>query len=368
MRNALPSHFSNVPLPTARLDGSHKLLDEKHASRAVLELEYWIKHGRLEFTGQERLSEIETVAVGLVKSHNATHVLAGLKTLGVLAQSSSGSIAARALRRQRLARSIRDALDFADQRLGSGDKGGGEYGGSFGSSNTVIQVAAKTAGGIIRACVEAGQVSTVEEMFVEPCMATLGDTKALSTAQHYGAVLVMLQLSEDAPRILYDRRKYVLQQIWVQILKDGSQLVRKTASYALGALMQVIYSRGGSKKAYRIALQECEAGLKVSNSGNIADKTSTCSVHGALLILKQLLTHPGPWMNQKNRKRKSGGGMRVHGQGFLSSVEVKLRVSEMVIWSYRVLNAFLNIISAVVLPFHFSFTGTSTKLCSNSSK
>ncbi len=177
---------------------------------------------------------------------------------------------------------------------------------------------------------EAGQVSTVEEMFVEPCMAALGDTKALSTAQHYGAVLVMLQLSVEAPRILYDRRKYVLQQIWVQIMKDSSQLVRKTASDALGALLKMVYSREGSKSAYLIALQECEAGLRGENSDNIADKASTCGLHGALLILKQLLIHPGPWVKQK-RKRKRVRSMRVQGQGHPSPVEEKLRVSDMVV-------------------------------------
>ncbi len=327
MRLASPRYNSNVSLPTARLEGSHNLLNEKRASTAVRELKYWIKHGRLESIGQEHLSEIETVAVGLVKSHNANHVLVGLEALGLVAQSSSGSIAARALRRQRLARSIRDALDFADQRLGSGEKGGGEYGGTTVSSKSVIQVAAKIAGGIIRACMEAGQVSTMEEMFVEPCLAALGDTKALSTAQHYGAVLVMLQLSNEAPRILYDRRKYVLQQIWVQILKDSSQLVRKTAADALGALLQVVYSREGSKKAYLFALQQCETGLKGGTSGDIAGKALTCSLHGSLLILKQLLTHPGPWINPKRKRGKWGGSRRVHGEGKLSSIEEKLRVS-----------------------------------------
>ncbi len=363
MRSASPPHYSNVSLPTARLEGSINLLNEKRASAAVRELDHWIKHGRLESIGQEHLSEIETVAVGLVKSHNAKHVIVGLEALGLVAQSSSGSIAARALRRQRLARSIRDALDFADQRLGSGEEGVGEYGGTTVSSKSVIQVAAKTAGGIIRACMEAGQVSTVEEMFVEPCLAALGDTKALSTAQHYGAVLVMLQLANEAPRILYDRRKYVLQQIWVQILKDSSLLVRTTASNALGALLQVVYSREGSKTAYLIALQECETGLKEGESGDIAGKALTCSLHGSLLILKQLLTHPGPWMNPKRRRGKWGGSRRVHGQGNQSPIEEKLRVSDM----YLILNITLTYnISTVILPFSFSFTGTSTKLCSTS--
>ncbi len=332
MRNASPSSFSSGVLSTLRLEGSHNFLDEKHLSRAVLELIYWAKHGRLESTGPERLSELETIAAGFVKSHNANHVLVGLEAFGILAQSSSGSIAARALRRQRLARSIRDALDFVDQRLGSGEKGGIEYGDTMCSSECVIQVAAKTAGSIIRACMEAGQVSTVEEMFVEPCMAALGDTKALSTAQHYGAVLVMLQLSVEAPRILYDRRKYVLQQIWVQIMKDGSQLVRKTAADALGALLKVVYSRQGSKTAYVVALQECEAVLRGGNSDNMTDKASTCALHGALLVLKQLLIHPGPWVKQK-RRRKRVRSIRVQGQVNSSSlpIEAKLRVSDMVV-------------------------------------
>ncbi len=327
MRRPPSPHFSNVSY-VPHVEGSDNLLNEKSASIAVRKLNDWTKHARLESIGQEHLSEIENLAVSLVRSYNANHVLVGLEALGVIARSSSGSIAARALRRQRLARSIRDALDFAGQRLGSGEKVVGEGGGNAASSKSIIiQVAAKTAGDIIRACMEAGQVSTVEEMFVEPCLAAIGDTKALSTAQHYGAVLVMLQLSVEAPRILYDRRKYVLQQIWVQILKDGSQLVRRTASYALGALLQVVYSREGSKSAYLIALNECEAGLKGGKSGDIADKAIACSLHGSLLILKQLLTHPCPWMNPQCRGSS--------GQGGLYPIEDKLKVS---VYVYYILN------------------------------
>lgn len=275
------------------------------------------KRGRPGSNLSARLFELESLALALTRLTRADVVLGGIRMLGALVQISEGgggTSVSRCVsffysplpgawmspglygrmttilneqpappvhstqRRQRLASELRMLLDTGPLRVGAVD------------GWKVLEAAADATGALAEVCASLGDMATVES-FVAPALAVSRDpihreATAASDSQHYAAMLVFARLAAAAPLAVFEKRWPLLEVIWNRI-GDACQAVREAAASALGALLKLVHAREGSDRTYRLALREAEAGF-------VSDVPER--VHGALLVVRQLLEHPGPWM------------------------------------------------------------------------
>jgi len=108
-------------------------------------------------------------------------------------------------------------------------------------------------------------------------------------SKRYAAVLVLKELAQNAPILIYAYVPQILNLIWV-VLKDPKVVIREGAADALSVCLVLIQQREGNSRNtwYTKILEEAQRGLKFGSSD---------TVHGCLLVIRELLLHTGNFMN-----------------------------------------------------------------------
>ncbi|KAJ3083694.1 phosphatidylinositol kinase- protein kinase tor1, partial [Quaeritorhiza haematococci] len=113
-------------------------------------------------------------------------------------------------------------------------------------------------------------------------------------SRRYAAVLVLRELAISAPTLIYAYVPQVLDLIWVA-LRDPKVTIREGAADALNACLELVYQRESQlrRQWYRKIFEEAQKGLKLN---------SPDAIHGSLLILRELLTHTGKFMDSRYKE------------------------------------------------------------------
>lgn len=108
-------------------------------------------------------------------------------------------------------------------------------------------------------------------------------------ARRHASVLMLAELARHADVIVYRYVTPILEHIWVAF-NDPNANIRIAAADALSAVLVIIAERESPKNTgwYSRIYEEAQRGLKIS---------STESIHGSLLIYRELLLHAGMFMN-----------------------------------------------------------------------
>ncbi|KAI0129767.1 armadillo-type protein [Xylariales sp. AK1849] len=106
--------------------------------------------------------------------------------------------------------------------------------------------------------------------------------------KRYSAVLVLRELARNAPTLMYSYVGLIFDLIWVG-LRDPRQLIRATSGETVSACFRIIRERDQEmKQAWMTKMyNELIAGLRLG---------SVESIHGSLLVLKELLEQGGMFM------------------------------------------------------------------------
>lgn len=112
--------------------------------------------------------------------------------------------------------------------------------------------------------------------------------------RRFAAVLIFRELARNSPTLLYAFVPQIFDCIWIA-LRDDKVLIRETASEAAGACFEIITARDGQvrKQWFSRIYKEAQTNIK-SKSFN--------HVHGAFLILKELLLRGGMFMRDHYRE------------------------------------------------------------------
>ncbi|CAM9732769.1 unnamed protein product, partial [Ectocarpus sp. 13 AM-2016] len=135
----------------------------------------------------------------------------------------------------------------------------------------------------------------LEREFAKPAMELIKVTGPKGENQRYAGALVLRELAENAPAVMYDRRGTFFETIWLVVNDLTSAAVRVRAAAALGAMLRLVHERQSTPKHSRLVLDKIEEGFEQGTAER---------VHGSLLVIRQLLRHPGPWMAHRHRRRR----------------------------------------------------------------
>ena len=98
-------------------------------------------------------------------------------------------------------------------------------------------------------------------------------------ARRYAAVLVLNELGQNAPTLVYSYVQSILDHIWVA-LRDTKVNIREGAAEALRACLDILAQRESSQKPWLQVFEEAQRGLKMN---------TTETIHGSLLTIRELL-------------------------------------------------------------------------------
>lgn len=106
--------------------------------------------------------------------------------------------------------------------------------------------------------------------------------------RRHAAVLILKELSKNAPTFIYSYVGQIVELIWV-VLRDPKLAIRETGAEALTACLKIVYIRDYELKRtwYSRILEEVHKGLKLNTIE---------AIHGSLLALKELLVDSGMFM------------------------------------------------------------------------
>lgn len=109
--------------------------------------------------------------------------------------------------------------------------------------------------------------------------------------RRYSAVLELRELARNAPTLMYNYVGLIFDLIWVG-LRDQRQLIRTTAAETVSACFRIIRERDQELKQTWMnkMYTEMNQGLKVN---------TVESIHGSLLVLKELLEQGGMYMQDR---------------------------------------------------------------------
>ncbi|KAH3038047.1 hypothetical protein KXW01_003998 [Aspergillus fumigatus] len=112
-------------------------------------------------------------------------------------------------------------------------------------------------------------------------------------SRRFAAVLVIRELAKGSPTLLYGFVPQIFDLIWVA-LRDPKVLIRETAAEAVSECFEIIAARDAQVRQLWFAriYEEALLGLRSSNVD---------SVHGSLLVLKELLLKGAMFMNEHYR-------------------------------------------------------------------
>ncbi|CAG8552522.1 7121_t:CDS:10 [Diversispora eburnea] len=107
-----------------------------------------------------------------------------------------------------------------------------------------------------------------------------GDRQEL---RRYAAALVLRELAQNAPTLVYGHVPTILESIWVG-LRDQKQIIREASAETLSACLKIVYERESGHRIqwYTRIFEEAGKGLKSNNADQI---------HGSLLAYRELLNH-----------------------------------------------------------------------------
>ncbi|KAH7018986.1 armadillo-type protein [Ilyonectria destructans] len=108
--------------------------------------------------------------------------------------------------------------------------------------------------------------------------------------RRYSAVLVLRELARNAPTLMYQYIPTIFDWIWVG-LRDSRQLIRATSAETVSACFRILRERDQEMKQLWMSkiYNESKQGLKVN---------TVESVHGSLLVLKELLEQGAMYMQE----------------------------------------------------------------------
>ncbi|KAH6880771.1 armadillo-type protein [Thelonectria olida] len=108
--------------------------------------------------------------------------------------------------------------------------------------------------------------------------------------RRYSAVLVLRELARNAPTLMYQYIPTIFDWIWVG-LRDTRQLIRATSAETVSACFRILRERDQEMKQIWMSkiYNESKQGLKVN---------TVESVHGSLLVLKELLEQGAMYMQE----------------------------------------------------------------------
>ena len=106
--------------------------------------------------------------------------------------------------------------------------------------------------------------------------------------RRFAAVLIIRELAKNSPTLLYSFVSQVFDCIWVA-LRDSKVMIRETAAEAAGACFEIIAARDPMLRRawFQKIYDETQMNFKSTNSEHI---------HGALLVMRELLTRSGMFM------------------------------------------------------------------------
>ncbi|OBT84901.1 FKBP12-rapamycin complex-associated protein [Pseudogymnoascus sp. 03VT05] len=108
--------------------------------------------------------------------------------------------------------------------------------------------------------------------------------------RRYSAVLILRELGRNAQTLMYAYVQHVFDLIWVG-LRDIRLLIRETAAEAISAYFQIIREREQARRLQwqSMIYEESRVGIKM---GTVE------SIHGSLLVIKELLQQGGMFMHE----------------------------------------------------------------------
>lgn len=106
--------------------------------------------------------------------------------------------------------------------------------------------------------------------------------------RRYSAVLVLRELAKNAPTLMYQYIPTIFDWIWIG-LRDPRQLIRATSSETVSACFRIMRERDQDMRQLWMTKihNECRQGFKLNTIE---------SIHGSLLVLKELLEQGGMFM------------------------------------------------------------------------
>lgn len=112
--------------------------------------------------------------------------------------------------------------------------------------------------------------------------------------RRFAAALVIRELARNSPTLFYAFVPQVFDCIWVA-LRDPKVLIRETAAEAAGACFEIITARDSlvRKQRFSRVYEEAQMNFKSPNQDHI---------HGALLVVKELLLRGGMFMRDHYRE------------------------------------------------------------------
>ena len=113
-------------------------------------------------------------------------------------------------------------------------------------------------------------------------------------SRRFAAVLIIRELAHNSPTLLFTYVPQILDSIWTGI-RDPKVLIRETAAEAVAQCFEVMAARDTVVRQQWFPRMHVEAvqGLKVN---------SVESIHGSLLVIKELILHSGMFMNAHFRE------------------------------------------------------------------
>lgn len=152
--------------------------------------------------------------------------------------------------------------------------------------NMLLMEAAATALG--KMCRPGGSlVSELVESEVSNALEWLHSARVAE--RRYSAVLVLRELSRNAPTLMYGFVGFMLDQIWTG-LRDIQPLIRQTTAEVASACFQIIRERD------QVALRTWQAKIYVETVQGIG-QGSFEHIHGSLLVIEELLKQGGSFMH-----------------------------------------------------------------------
>jgi len=149
-----------------------------------------------------------------------------------------------------------------------------------------MQLAAKALGKICRP--GGSLISDLVEAEIKTALEWLQSDRV--EERRYSAVLILRELSRNAPTLVYGFVSLIFDQIWVG-LRDQKILIRETAAEAISACFQIIRERDQTMrqtwqaKIYEEAVQGVRQG-------------TVEYIHGSLLVISELLQQGGMFMHE----------------------------------------------------------------------
>lgn len=147
----------------------------------------------------------------------------------------------------------------------------------FGINETILRTASSSIGHFARVATNT-EAEFLQNYYYPLAQKLLQDTR--SEAHRLAGVLVLAQLAQNVPTLIFSKRKILFNALW-DVISDKSAVVRQAASVAFECSLQVISQRESMAEYVRNACRQIEQGL----SSSIPEKNL-----GALQILDIILS------------------------------------------------------------------------------